>query len=232
MENNQPENNNLERQVERGSLFTHSVLSRLSSRINEVESFLFAIIDILTQMGITPPDDLKKAVEYVRKEMVEKGEIAHPGLFLRVDGAEESDPVPVNCNERMHICQAVCCKLNFALNATEVESGKVRWDLGRPYLIRQEKNCYCTHLHPEKKSCTIYNDRPSVCKKYSCAKDNRIWKDFEKMELNTEWIEENIRESKPKFVNAPMFTDEQVVHTYSGNPQNSNDIKNKPTRFS
>lgn len=216
MEQKQSNDIDLERQVERGSLFTHSALSRQSARINEIESFLFAIIDVLTQKGITPPDDLKQAVEDVRKEMVEKGELSHPGLALRVDGEGESEFVPVNCNERMHICEAVCCKLNFALSAEEVEAGKIRWDLGRPYMIRQEKSCYCTHIQVETKRCTVYEDRPSVCKKYSCAKDNRIWKDFDNMILNKEWITENIQESKFKFNRAPMFTDEQVVNTYSG----------------
>lgn len=209
------ENNELERQVERGSLFTHSALSKQSARINEIESFLYAVIDVLTQKGITPPDELKLAVEGVRKEMIEKDEMSNPGLALRVDAIGENEFIPVNCNERMHICEAVCCKLNFALSAEEVEGGKIRWDLGRPYIIRQEKNCYCSHINPEDKKCGIYNDRPSVCKKYSCANDTRIWKDFDNMVLNKEWIEANIQENRFRFSRAPMFTDEQVVNSYS-----------------
>jgi Fe-S-cluster containining protein len=225
MKYDQAENNELERQVERGSLFTHSALSHQSARINEIESFLYAIIDLLTQKGITPPNDLRQAVEAVRKEMTEKGELSYTGLSLRIDSDEADRFIPVNCNERMHICEAVCCKLNFALNAEEVEGGKVRWDLGRPYLIRQEKNCYCSHINLKSKQCNIYEHRPSVCKKYSCAQDTRIWKDFDKMELNQEWIEENIKESKPHFVRAPMFTDEKISHSYvtGENPEN---IKN------
>jgi Fe-S-cluster containining protein len=215
MEDTKIINSALERQVERGSLFTHTALSKQSARINEIESFLYAVIDILAQKGITPPEELKLAVEGVRDEMMEKGEMAHPGLSLRVDGEEDSAFIPVNCNERMHICEAVCCKLQFALSAEEIEAGKVRWDLGRPYTIRQEQNCYCTHINPEDKKCNVYNDRPSVCKKYSCANDTRIWNDFDKMVLNKTWIEENIQENRFQFHRAPMFTDEQVVNTYS-----------------
>lgn len=218
MENGQIENDGLERQVERGSLFTHSALSRQSARINEIESFLYGIIDLLNQKGIVPPDELKLAVGDVRKEMVEKGELSNPGLSLRVDEGADREFIPVNCDERLHICEAVCCKLNFALSADEVEGGKVRWDLGRPYLIRQEKSCYCTHNNPENKSCRVYSDRPAVCKKYSCAKDDRIWKDFEKMELNKEWIAENIKENRFRFNKAPMFTDEQTVNAYHAEP--------------
>ncbi len=213
----------LEDQVERGSLFTHSALSRQSARLNEIESFLYGIIDVLTQKGHMPPEVLKHAVEDVRKEMVEKGEMSNPGLALRMDGDKNSEFIPVNCDERMHICKAVCCKLTFALNAEEVEGGEIRWDLGRPYMIRQKPSCYCTHNNPKDKKCTIYNNRPSVCKKYSCAKDTRIWQDFGKMELNQEWIHENIKETKLQFVRAPMFTDEQIANTY--NPTQKEDKK-------
>ena len=90
-------------------------------------------------------------------------------------------------------------------------------------MIRQKPSCYCTHINPKDKKCTIYNNRPSVCKKYSCAKDARIWKDFEKMELNQDWINENIRETKPRFVRAPMFTDEQIAKIYD--PTKTGDIE-------
>jgi Fe-S-cluster containining protein len=225
MEKDTLESSDLERQVGRGSLFTHTALSRHSARINEIESFLFAIIDVLTNKGITPSDDLKKAVEEVRKEMMDKGELSNPGLSIRVDDNLNTEFIPVNCNERMHICKAVCCQLTFALSVEEIEVGKVRWDLGNPYMIRQEKNCYCTHINKENKRCDIYEHRPSVCKKYSCAADGRIWTNFEKMELNSEWINANIKESKPHFIRAPMFTDQQTANTYLPHQLN-NDEKN------
>ena len=31
-----------------------------------------------------------------------------------------------------------------------------------------------------------------MCRRYSCAGDTRIWKDFEAMELNEEWIREHL----------------------------------------
>jgi len=201
----------LEEQVERGNLFTHSALSRQSARINEIESFLFAVIDLVTQKGITAPDELSDAVRKVREEMMEKQELSYPGISLRVDDPNDDQFIPVNCEERMHICKAVCCKLDFALNIEDIESGKVKWDLGRPYFIRHEpKTCHCSHIDTASLKCTIYDNRPSVCKKYSCANDKRIWTDFEKMELNEEWINENIQERKMRFSGAPMFTDQKL----------------------
>ena len=64
----------LHRQVERSSLFTHTALSRLSSRINEIDSFLYAVIDMLIQKGILTSAELTQAVELVRQELVEKAE--------------------------------------------------------------------------------------------------------------------------------------------------------------
>ena len=201
----------LEEQVERGNLFTHSALSRQSARINEIESFLYAMIDVFTQKGIAAPDELSEAVRKVREEMLEKGESSYPGITLSVDTPQDNEFIPVNCEERMHICKAVCCKLDFALNAAEIESGKIKWDLGRPYFIRRESgSCHCSHIDPATLKCNVYDHRPSVCKKYSCAGDKRIWKDFDKMELNQEWIDENIKERKMRFSGAPMFPDQKI----------------------
>ncbi len=52
----------------------------------------------------------------------------------------------------------------------------------------------------------MYEARPSTCKGYSCATDARIWKDFEKMELNTEWLSENLSGAdRPRAVAAVMY---------------------------
>ena len=117
-----------------------------------------------------------------------------PGVAFRVDPEDPPPATEVNCAERMPICHAVCCKLGFALTPPEVESGKVKWDLGFPYMIRHESNGYCSHNDTTTGRCSIYADRPSLCRRYSCAGDQRIWKDFEAMELNEEWIRERLAE--------------------------------------
>lgn len=186
-----------ERQVIRGNLFTHSTIGRQSERINEIESFLFGVIDLLIEKKFIQKEEITRATEEIRKEMQEKGELAHAGVGIRIDKSDESrKEVPVNCDERIHICKAICCKLNFALSVEEIESGKIKWDLGQPYFIRHEKNGYCAHMDTKNHRCGIYKNRPSVCRKYSCATDKRIWKNFEKMELNNEWLEENLKEQK------------------------------------
>jgi len=192
--------NQVERQLEHSSYYNQTVLSQYANRINEIESFLYGLIDLLAEKKAIDLEELQANVAKIKDEIREKGEALHAGIALRLDGTgtPENNFVPVNCDERIHICKAVCCKLNFALSGNEVESGKIKWDLGRPYFIRHEKNGYCTHLDENKKCCTVYNNRPKVCSGYSCAKDERIWKDFDNIVLNNEWIEANLNIGEPK----------------------------------
>ncbi|QHI34915.1 hypothetical protein IMCC3317_02600 [Kordia antarctica] len=203
----------LERQLERSGYFAHSSLSNQAERINEIESFLYGLIDTLIDDGKVNKEKLEEVVQKVRKETVEHKEHFHAGIAIRVDGKEKKDVfIPVNCDERMHICKGVCCKLSFALSVDEIEDGKSKWDLGQPYYIRQKSTGYCTHLNENKQCCSIYDDRPKVCRKYSCAGDERIWKNFDKMELNSEWIENNLQERKVQLQGIYMIPEATIEY--------------------
>jgi hypothetical protein len=112
-------------------------------------------------------------------------------VLRRDDGAAERPAMPVDCAARMPICQAVCCKLDFALTREEVLAGQVQWDLARPFFVGRASSGYCLHNDRRTGGCGVYADRPAVCRRWSCAKDPRIWKDFERMELNVEWLSAN-----------------------------------------
>jgi hypothetical protein len=128
----------VERQVERGSLFTHTALSETAERVTEVETFLYGLVDVLVASQVIDQDTLGQAAAAVRGELDQREETMSPGVALRVDTEMPADVfVPVNCAERMHVCHAICCRLHFALSAAEVETGTVKWDLGRPYQIRR-----------------------------------------------------------------------------------------------
>jgi len=198
----------LEEQVERASFFTHTQLSRYSVRVNEVESFTYGLMDLLLEKGIISSEEVRSKVETIREESIARGEAAAPGLALRVDGpeADQQAEVKVNCAERMHICHSICCKLDFPLTVEEIESGKVRWDLGRPYHIRHGEDGHCVHRNQESGFCGVYENRPGICRTYSCARDTRIWKDFEKMELNAEWLEEHLKgRDQPQMLGAVLY---------------------------
>jgi Fe-S-cluster containining protein len=197
----------LERQVERASLYAHTAIGQNAIRLGDVEGFVFGLIDVLLAKKLVTSEEVEAAVAKVKTEMAKKKDYPSANVAMRVDpeSADETPFVPVNCAERIHICKAVCCKLHFALSQGEIESGKVKWDLGQPYYIRQETNGFCTHNNRETGGCGIYPDRPRICRTYSCAHDERIWKDFENMELNHEWLEVHLNNpSQPRFVAAFM----------------------------
>ncbi len=186
----------LEKQMVKGQLNIHSTLSRMSEKINELEAFVFGINDALIEKNMLQSRYLFKKIESVKKEMMDSGEKMHAGIALRVDN-EQVGNAEVNCSERIHVCKAICCKLSFPLSAIEVEKGIVKWDLGRPYYVRQTGSGFCCHKG-ESGNCSVYENRPVVCKTYSCKGDERIWKDFENMIINKEWINENLDEGFPE----------------------------------
>jgi Fe-S-cluster containining protein len=200
-----PQQSGVERQMTRGNLFMHTQLSKASQRLNELEAVLYSLVDTLVRKGLVDEQGLTEAARTTREQLQQSGGLVTPGVALRVD--EDQDPAaftPVNCAERLHICHAVCCKLRFALSAQEVESGAIRWDLGNPYFIRSEDDAYCTHQDRATHGCGIYDQRPGVCRSYSCANDERIWSDFENMLLNSEWIEANLRPDQPRLAFATL----------------------------
>ncbi len=213
----------LERQVERSQLFAHTALGESFTRVGETEVFLHGLIDLLLTRGMVKEDELRTTIAKVRQELVDRGELSGPGIAVQVE--EPTDiprlPVEVDCKARMHICHAVCCKLDFALSLSEVEAGKIKWDLGRPYFIRHEEDGYCTHNDRLCGNCGIYADRPAVCRRYSCADDERIWKNFEQMELNTEWIEAHLSTTTgPQLIGMLVNSSEQASKLVQLTPRN------------
>lgn len=207
----------LQRQVERGSLFTHTALSDLAQRTYESQSLMLGLLDVLLADGVVTESAVTAAARQARDAMESRGETLSPGLALRVD-PPAADPVPVevDCAARMHVCHAICCKLSFALSAGEIEAGVVRWDLGRPYTIRHETDGYCTHCDRESGACTVYEDRPAVCSGYSCAGDTRIWSDFDGMVLNQAWIDEHMRDDGPTLAYMAMTPVERFMRDGDG----------------
>jgi Fe-S-cluster containining protein len=177
----------------------------------EIEAMLYGLIDLLLANGVVPPEALKKAAREIQQEQAAQKNPGLPLVALRRDDAESATPVVVNCAERLPICKAACCRLEFALSQHEVESGQVKWDLGRPYFIRKGSDGYCCHNQRDTGGCEVYANRPAVCRHYSCASDQRIWKDFAKMELNHEWLAENLGSGSPHLVDALMHAGTSLV---------------------
>jgi Fe-S-cluster containining protein len=204
----------LERQTERAGLFMHACLEALSNRISQTEAILVECLRAIgAQVEMVAPPTAPAEDGALGEEQPPVDSLPWPTIALRV--ADTDEPVPVaievNCAERMPICQAACCKLSFALSGPEVESGAVKWDLGHPYMVRQSPDGCCVHNDRATGTCAIYSDRPSVCRRYSCAGDERIWKNFDRMELNHEWIEAHLAPPGPLGTAGPRPTMEPAV---------------------
>ena len=180
--------NELERQVEGGNLFAHSTLTEHAMRINEAAAIVNGLVGLLVERGLIEGDQLLAAVDSVRERTEQAGHHAHVGIAVRVE--RDVEEPEIDCEARLPICKAACCRLHFALSVEEVErGGPLRWELGHPYFNRHNADGYC---HQWDDGCGIYDERPSVCRSYTCAGDDRIWKDFDAMELNHEFIDSKL----------------------------------------
>ena len=183
----------LERQVEHGNLFVHAALTDQATRANQIEAVVNGLADLLVRLDIVSTEDLVDSVETTRKAITEAGRQLSLGVAIRGDTDAPTVPADeIDCEARIPYCKAVCCRLRFPLTVQEIETGPVKWDLGRPYFNRQAPNGYCHCFDDASHGCTVYNDRPTPCRVYSCAGDDRIWKDFEGMVINQEWIDAHL----------------------------------------
>jgi Fe-S-cluster containining protein len=183
----------LDRQVQHGNLFVHAALTEQASRANQVEAVVNGLADLLVRLDVVSTADLVDSVETTRKAIAQAGKQLSLGVAIRGDGGAPTIPAEaIDCEARIPVCKAVCCRLRFALTVEEIETGPVKWDLGRPYFNRQEPNGYCHCFDDSSHGCTVYDDRPTPCRQYSCAGDDRIWKDFEGMVINQEWIDAHL----------------------------------------
>jgi hypothetical protein len=125
---------------------------------------------------------------------MDPAELVRSGFIPRDDSAEaEAKPeVFVDCAARMPICHAICCKLGIHLSVEEAASARLRHDPDNFFLLAREEDGRCTHQDRDTGFCQVYEERPKPCRQYSCAGDRRIWRDFDGMVLNQEWIDANL----------------------------------------
>ncbi|MGH9497264.1 MAG: YkgJ family cysteine cluster protein [Candidatus Sulfotelmatobacter sp.] len=215
----------LERQVERGNLFAHTALEENAVRLGELEIPIHSLTDTPLAKGVVSESEITSAMSEVDAELRQRKELAGVRTMVRMEkgNAQAEAAVEVDCSARLHICHAACCRMDFALSVEEVEGGKIKWDLGRPYFIRRERNGCCTHLGAGSQACRVYGDRPGVCRGYSCAKDTRIWNDFDNMVLNQEWIDANLGRAPEPHAMAALMDERDCLTEPSATQEKSRD---------
>jgi hypothetical protein len=171
-------------QVGQGLMYAHSRANANTSKVLEVASFSYALIELLMERGLISVEELDERKREVGQRLVQK--FTENGMGVALTNEEQDkyayeSEVKIDCENRLRLCRGACCRLRFALTTQDLEEGKVKWDLGRPYLIRQDSDGYCHHVERGTCRCGVYENRPIVCRAYDCRADKRIWADFENM---------------------------------------------------
>ena len=182
----------------RGNLFAHTALTEQAARAKKTEALLHGLAELLIRSDVINAEDLLDAVNTTGREIQEAHRQARLDVAIRVDGDAPTVPAEeIDCEARIPYCKAVCCRLRWALTVEEIEHGPVKWDLGRPYFNRHNTEGYCQAIDMDSYGCTVYDQRPAPCRQFSCKGDDRIWKDFDAMVINQEWIDSHLTERTP-----------------------------------
>jgi Fe-S-cluster containining protein len=165
--------------VESGLRFLHMVSMQGRADLQENRATLYALLEELVEAGVL---DLAKLES--RREVARVLENERVERLWRVRLSDDSDkyaprPLPdIDCRALLPLCKARCCKMVFTLSAQDLDERVVKWDYGRPYLIKQSEG-RCVHQDAAG-GCGVYEQRPLTCRTYDCRNDKRVWIDFDK----------------------------------------------------
>ena len=174
-------------EVAEGLFYAHVRLSQNTNKTLEASAFLYGLIELLAERGLVSIEELDARKKVVAERL--SAQLRENGIGVMLQDEEEDKyafqkEAKIDCENRVEYCHAACCRLRFALSKQDIFEGVVKWELGRPYLIAQDKDGYCTHFERGACRCTIREHRPVPCRGYDCSKDKRIWVDFEKKIVN------------------------------------------------
>ena len=194
----------LRKSIAEGLLYTHFRLSENTQQGLEVASFLYSLIELLSEKQILSIDELDARKHEVQDRLIKKNSDRGVGVLLQ-EGPEQDkynfgQTATIDCENRVAFCKAACCRLPFALSKQDINEGIIRWDLGQPYVIAQEDDGYCTHLDHGSCRCTVREARPLPCRAFDCSTNRNIWLDFENKVINPDIL----RPDWPR--NTPVLT--------------------------
>jgi hypothetical protein len=124
-----------------GLLNTHTRINDNTTKTLESASFLYALIELLNEKGMLTIEELDERKKQVAERLVRKFVESGIGLMYQdpeYDKYSFEHEARVDCQSRLHICKAICCRFPFALSKQDMEERIIRWDFGRPYLILHE----------------------------------------------------------------------------------------------
>lgn len=139
-----------------------------------------ALAQLLLDKGIITAEELEAARQSAEREITADRADRWKGPWLTTP---TDDPeATVDCATRHPHCQATCCSLyRVYLTADEVRRGDLLWDLAIPYALPRGPEGQCAYFDPSTLGCRVWQNRPWVCRAYTCAQDKDVWDDFSNM---------------------------------------------------
>lgn len=169
------------REMRRGLMYAHDRANANTSELEEAAATIEALVELLVEAGL-PPERLEearaRAVQRVRRRFIERG-MAVARQDFDVTKREFPDGVAIDCENRIGLCRAACCRLSVGLSGEDVREGILKWDVENPYILDRGDDGWCVHMERGSCRCTVYEARPIPCRGFDCREDHRIWLDFE-----------------------------------------------------
>ncbi|HSE38826.1 MAG TPA: YkgJ family cysteine cluster protein [Blastocatellia bacterium] len=180
--------------IHRGLVYAHNRANANTTEVHQANATLNALVELLVDRGLVNIESLearrKQAAEQLRRTYLERG-MAVAMQEFGVSKYEFKGGTEIDCDKRIELCKAACCRLPFALSKQDVKEGIIEWDLGQPYMNARGADGYCSHLDRCSGECAVYQQRPIPCRGYDCREDKRIWIDFERRIINPALADSN-----------------------------------------
>ncbi|MCP4341395.1 MAG: YkgJ family cysteine cluster protein [Desulfobulbaceae bacterium] len=156
-------------------------------KAKNTSALLHAVIELLITKGVIHLHEIEKRKEKLLSSLNES-DVSGPQVKLTdtPDKYTYEGVINVDCASRRHLCKGICCKLWFALSVQDLDEQIVKWNYTQPYSISQSSDARCIHQDHCNLQCTIYENRPLICRTYDCSTDKRVWLDFDKRIINPE----------------------------------------------
>ena len=105
-------------EIAEGLLYTHSRLNTNTSKTLEASAFLYALVELLSEKGLITIDELDERKQAVGQRLLEQFRQSENGVMLQepeYDKYAFPHGAQIDCEKRVHLCKASCCRLPFAL---------------------------------------------------------------------------------------------------------------------
>ena len=115
----------------RGLLYTHNRANANTAQVHEANAAVQALIEVLEDAGVLDRAELEQrrrdARVRLRREYVDRG-MAVAVQEFEVSKYEFTGGPVIDCEARLPLCGAACCKLPLALSTEDVREGVLTWE--------------------------------------------------------------------------------------------------------